>query len=360
MSIKELLKVGLTGNKSVSGPVFLKEDSKASRQLQELEQLYKIVNPSLKEELEKEMRCLRYGIAGEEAIAFELRNSHIPMVVLHDLYLEYEGLTAQIDYLIITRKCIFVVECKNLYGNITVNNNGDFIRTITNGKRIYKEGIYSPITQNTRHMELLKKLRLSEKGFLSKMMFERYFSDIYKSVVVLANSKTVVDVKYAKKDVKEQIIRCDQLIKYIKDMNSRSKDLSNTDKEMLELGKSILKYHSENTVDYYKKYRVPCEEQVMVPENCEEKSVIKDDTDSCILEETPLYTELKRYRLEKSRLEKVKPYFIFTNAQLEEIVCRKPENMEELDEISGFGKVKCEKYGGEILDIVRRLNGSVN
>lgn len=304
------------------------------------------MNPSLKEELEKEIRCLRYGIAGEEAIAFELRNSHIPMVVLHNLCLEYEGLTAQLDYLIITRKCIFVVECKNLYGNITVNNNGDFIRTITNGKRTYREGIYSAITQNTRHMELLKKLRLSEKGFLSKMMFERYFSDIYKSVVVLANPKTVVDVKYAKKDVKEQIIRCDQLIKYIKDANSRLKDLTNTDKQMLELGESILKYHSVNIVDYYKKYRVVCDEQGIVNKNCEERSVIEDDTESCLLEETPLYRELKRYRLEKSRLEKVKAYFIFTNAQLDEIVCRKPKNLEDLGKISGFGKVKCERYGG--------------
>lgn len=47
---------------------------------------------------------LQAGICGEDTIAFELKNSHIPMMVLHDLYLEHEGLSAQIDYLIVTRK----------------------------------------------------------------------------------------------------------------------------------------------------------------------------------------------------------------------------------------------------------------
>lgn len=69
------------------------------------------------------------------------------MYILHDLYLEDHDLSAQIDFLIITRKRIFILECKNMIGNIEINNLGDFIRTMKfNGKYI-KESIYSPITQ---------------------------------------------------------------------------------------------------------------------------------------------------------------------------------------------------------------------
>ncbi len=81
-----------------------------------------------------------------------------------DLHYEFEGLTAQIDYLIITRKRIFVVECKNLFGNIEINNSGDFIRTMEFNRKYKKEGIYSPITQNKRHLDLLKQIRRESKG----------------------------------------------------------------------------------------------------------------------------------------------------------------------------------------------------
>ena len=41
---------------------------------------------------------------------------------------KYEDLTAQIDYVIITPVYTYYVECKNLVGNITVTDKGDFIR----------------------------------------------------------------------------------------------------------------------------------------------------------------------------------------------------------------------------------------
>ena len=46
-----------------------------------------------------------------------------------------------------------MIECKNLVGDIEVNSNGDFIRKLTYGRRVIKNGIYSPITQNRRHLE---------------------------------------------------------------------------------------------------------------------------------------------------------------------------------------------------------------
>lgn len=43
---------------------------------------------------------------------FELKNSHMPMYILHDIFFEENGLTTQIDYIVITRKVILIIECK--------------------------------------------------------------------------------------------------------------------------------------------------------------------------------------------------------------------------------------------------------
>ena len=85
------------------------------------------------------------------------------MYILHDIYLEYGDVSAQIDYIVVTRKLIFIIECKNLYGNIEINSNGDFIRTMEYGRRTKKEGIYSPITQNKRHLELIKSIKVDSR-----------------------------------------------------------------------------------------------------------------------------------------------------------------------------------------------------
>jgi len=164
----------------MNGPVFLKESSDAAHQLEQLNRLYQNAAGNLKKQIELDMKLLSYGISGEETVAFDLKNSFMPMVVLHDLFLEHEGLSAQIDYLVITKKKVFIIECKNLFGNLEVNSNGDFIRTIGFNGKVKKEGIYSPITQNQRHLDLLRKLRKDNKSnFLSKMLFDTFFESPY-------------------------------------------------------------------------------------------------------------------------------------------------------------------------------------
>lgn len=243
-------------------PIFLKDDSEADRQLIALQELRGKATGKLAEKIEEEISRVNAGIFGEKAVRFELENSHIPMCVLHDLFLEYDGLTAQIDYLIVTRKTTFVIECKNLYGNIEINNAGDFIRTVTYGRRIKKEGIYSPITQNRRHMELIKQIRGAQKGnFLIKALFEKYFDDNYRSVVVLANPKTVLYDRYAKKEIRQQVIRADQLAEYIRKAIENSKMEAYSGKEMESLAQFFLDLHKQPKIDYTAKFTQAMEAQ---------------------------------------------------------------------------------------------------
>lgn len=244
------------------GPIFLKEESDAANFIDRMEEIGKKSSGDLKNKIDEQIKLARYGIAGENNIAFELKNSGIDMYILHDIYLEYEDLSAQIDYMIFTRKHIYVIECKNLIGNIEIDNTGKFIRTYEmNGKRI-KEGIYSPITQNERHMLVLKNLRKSSKiNFITRALFDRNFEDVYKSIVVLANPKTYLNDKFAKKEIKQQVIRADQLIDTIRKLDAEVTDVNWSETEMREPADFFLANSKPNKSDYAVRYEELVKEQ---------------------------------------------------------------------------------------------------
>lgn len=347
-SFKEMVTQKPVGLKK---PDFYKADSDSKKQLERLQQLYATAPDRVKPQIERDMKLLAYGIAGEESVAFELNNSYLPIIVLHDLRLEHEGLSVQIDYLIITTKFCLIVECKNLFGNLEVNNRGEFIRELNfNGTR-KKEGIYSPVTQNTRHMEMIKGIgSANKKNLLNRVAFEKFFKDTYRSVIVLANPKTVINLKRAPKFVKDQIIRSDQLIEYIKKSVRESKDLAWSEKEMYEMADFFVGLHKENPVDYTERY--------FQGDSTEHSVGIQETKESggaeISIEETTLYQALKQYRYETSRAEGVKVYYIYNNAQMEALISVMPRDLDELRRVSGFGEVKCEKYGEAILGIVRK------
>ncbi|WP_010247765.1 HRDC domain-containing protein [Acetivibrio cellulolyticus] len=341
-------------------PVFLKGNSNAEVQIEKLKALEPILNAEGQNIIKQDIKSLEYGIAGEKNIEFELKNSHIPMYILHDIYIEDGELSAQIDYLVFTKKICFIIECKNLYGDIEINSSGDFIRTMEFSGRKKKEGIYSPITQNQRHLELMKKIMTDRKNnIFTKYMAGRYFEDFNKSIVVLANPKTVLNAKYAKKEVKEKVIRADQLVKHIKEVYESSKVAADSEDKMLAWAQSYLDLHKAVEKDYtgkYEQYKINIitprkqDEEVLTP--VAERSTIT--VGEVPVEETDIFKELKAYRLDKSREEKIKPYFIYNDNQLKDLISKMPRNKEELQTVSGFSEVKANKYGDDILKIIKK------
>ncbi|MGL6108377.1 HRDC domain-containing protein, partial [Romboutsia sp.] len=62
---------------------------------------------------------------------------------------------------------------------------------------------------------------------------------------------------------------------------------------------------------------------------------------------------LKEYRLNKSKEENMKAFMVFNNETMEEIISTMPKNTDELQNVRGFGPVKIEKYGQDILNIIK-------
>ena len=310
-------------------PVIYKGSNKA---INELNQIQEYLKTHTSKELEKKARLIQYGIEGEENILFELKNSHFPMYVLHDIYMVDHDLSAQIDYIIITPSMVYFIECKNLIGTIMIDSMGNFTREYTyNGKTI-NEGIYSPITQNQRHLELYKMLREKDKGSVMKFLYDKTFSSGFKSLVVLANPKSILKSRYAPKEIKEKVIKADQLIDYIK---KHEQSAFRNQKDMIAMADGLLSYHQKQEIP-------PIQEE----NTFESIEANKDDQ---------LIESLKKYRMNKAQEKNLPPYYIFNDITLNEIIAYKPTTIEELLAIKGFGPKKCDWYGEDILDIIRSL-----
>lgn len=74
------------------GPVFLKENSNVQTYIEKLKELNEKASGALKQEIEKQIAIAQYGIIGENNIAFELKNSDMDMYILHDIYIECDGM----------------------------------------------------------------------------------------------------------------------------------------------------------------------------------------------------------------------------------------------------------------------------
>ena len=266
--------------------IILKETSDSKTYLSQLEELQKEITPGteLAKKLDKEIAITKAGIIGEDAILFELKNSGMDLVVLHDIYIETnDGRGAQIDYVVITPYARVFIECKNLFGDIEINSKGDFIRTIFYGGRKIREGIYSPITQNQRHMAVFKDIQLSEHGIVGKASINLYFNEYNRSLVVLANPKTVVNDRYAPKDVKEQVIRCDQLIAKLKSIKGSDKS---SKKDMLDSGERMLAKNIDSQKEYIQKFLEL--KKLAVKETREKTSTVSEQLQGIVSEREPL------------------------------------------------------------------------
>lgn len=65
-----------------------------------------------------------------------------------------------------------------------------------------------------------------------------------------------------------------------------------------------------------------------------------------------LFDQLRSKRREQAEKENVPPYVIFSDASLMELATYLPHNNDELNQISGFGDFKIEKYGGIFLSVI--------
>lgn len=316
--------------------VFLKEDSDLQDRYDALSKLIELYPNN--EDLLVEFYCVKKGLEGEKEIHYQLEKANIGMYVLHDINIEYESLKAQIDYIVITKLCCYFIECKNLIGNITVNEKGDFIREFTfNNKRI-KRGMYSPLRQAEEHRDVYKKIWsniLSNNAFinmLKRTISDKNFEQTHRVLVVAANNETILNTKYAPSDIKYKVIKADALVRQIKyDLEHSDSAYWDNEKGMKAWANSFLKLNVNKDIDYLEYYKEKYKLTI-------DKNTIKE--------------KLIEFRLSRSKEMNIPAYYVFTNEELDKILEGLPKTIEELNNILPAIKVKI--HGKEIIDLIKK------
>ena len=86
------------------------------------------------------------------------------------------------------------------------------------------------------------------------------------------------------------------------------------------------------------------------PEQLERKSY-----DDLLPKDKQIYGYLNQWRTEKSEQLNQKKFMICHNSELIDLAQYKPSNLDELQQIKGFGKQKADKFGEDILAILNAV-----
>lgn len=321
--------------------IFLKENSDLQDRCDALIKL-KNEYPN-NENIQEELYIIKKGLEGENEIKYQLSKSNLGLYVLRDVNFEIDGLKAQIDYIVITKANCYFIECKNLVGNITVNEKGDFIREYTiNGKKIRK-GMYSPLRQVEAQRDVFKKIwnnSLSDNKIwntIKRAIAENNFTNSHRVLVVAANNETILNTKYAPKDIKDKVIKADALIRKIQqDLDRTDKDLWDTKKGIEAWALGFLKRSIEIKIDYYNFYK---------EKFIREEIVTKEDNSN-------LKNILIEFRKNRSKELNIPAYYVFTNEELDSLVENKPKTLEELKEMKILSPIKVKTHGELIIEIL--------
>ena len=218
--------------------------------------------------IRQELKKLESGMKGEQETAyfidFNLKDSENYMV-LHDLRFEIDGLTAQIDHLLINKAVgIILVETKNTQAEVSINDDGTMLYDYNN--KLYN--LPNPLAQSHRHELVLDKI-------LKKYNME---IEIMSYVVFLP------DVKIKNKILPKKFYRADTFIEDIRTEFTRSplkilttaiKMITNkipSTKNIENIGKILINEHKPVLIDYDKKYKI----KVIETKNDSEKNIIKE------------------------------------------------------------------------------------
>jgi ATP-dependent DNA helicase RecQ len=74
-----------------------------------------------------------------------------------------------------------------------------------------------------------------------------------------------------------------------------------------------------------------------------------------VADDDPLLASLKSWRREQARDQGVPPYVVFHDRTLQELAAMRPGSLAELEQVSGIGKAKLERYGNALLEVLQAI-----
>lgn len=322
--------------KSISKPVFIKDFEKESEEIVSLNQLlHNAKDDDARKKLQNELNLQKYVQDGLSKVHFELSNSPVPFYGLSNIKLEHNGTTSNIDFLLITHQFCCIIKCRSLQGNIQTDSQGNFFRWVKKNENWSKEGIYSPIEQNRRASTVINGI-LKDVLNLDKMPIL--------SMVVFTNAKATINLDECPEDIKDKVIKVDLLNTKLKELVEDTGTAIFQESKALEIANVLNSLHLNVENNFENKFNLgDIKNEAVKTEAFDEEAKAK------------LAKSLKAYRSAMANSNNIPPYFVFNNEEMERLIVARPRDKEELLKVKGFGQVKIEKYGEDILKLINNI-----
>lgn len=212
-------------------------------------------------QVEKELKLLKSGDKGEQNSAyfidFYYKDSK-NWAIIHDLRIEHNGLTAQIDHLLINRRLDFyVLETKHYNHGIKITDHGEFLVLF---QKQYVS-IESPIEQNKRHIKVLSNI-LHDQKIMPKKLGVTLQPNFLSYILISPKSRVIRP--------KAKFFNTDMIIKSDKFYQQTQDNINNEDgfsairavakiipqDSLKEVADKLVSYHKPSKINYYERFDI--------------------------------------------------------------------------------------------------------
>ena len=262
---------------------------------------------------------MHYGLIGEGRVFYQLNKINDYVVCLYNIRFFVGSEKAQFDFIVITKRKIFIIEVKNLLGNLLITEDNKYERTIYKDWGVQKVGMDNPLIQMNYQRKLLQTLL-------------RGYDVEIECLLVMANDKMIIE----NQSVHKNIIKYDEVESYLSERVLAQK-FSNTE---INIGNYILEKDKQ-----YNYFMVD-----VIKHNIRNQYTPKFDN----YIDLEIYIEILEFRKNYANIKNVPICNVFNNKEAEQLVISKPKTKEEFINVRGFKEKRYLMYGEEIIKIFKK------
>ena len=302
--------------------------------------------------LNYQILLFKIGELGESKVLDELKYSFYPMNIIKDISINIGEFHCQIDFLIITKKSIYLIECKNNGANLKIDSNGSFY-LVKEGK---KNRIFSVLNQIER-----------QKMILEQLDFDVDIKNI-QPIIVYANEETGIEIEDETILRGIDVINLDRLNSLIRE---KEKDLEEiyTEEEIEIIKNKLLDpmlKHSDYVEENSKKWD-EFELRKQLEKNINEKKAlekiaernstksIKANNDGSKISRDEFGEILEKYLIRKSEKLGVTTTSLMTEMMKDEVLEKMPTTVAQLSKLLVSNSVFFHKISSDLLSMINNI-----
>ncbi|VTX80828.1 nuclease-related domain-containing protein [Gemella haemolysans] len=303
-------------------------------------------------DIDHRILLFKIGEIGENKVLDELKYSFYPMYILNDIEINIGEFHCQIDFIIITKKSMYLIECKNTKFNVKIDASGSFF-LLTEGK---KSRTFSVLNQIER-----------QKMILEQLDFGVDIINVH-PIVVYANEETGIEIEDQTKLRGIDVINLDCLNSLIREKEKDLKEIYS--EEEIEKIKNKLMNPELKDTNYVEENFMKWDEfelRRQLEKNINEKKALEKIVEKNLTKNvTTLKNEskishdefenvLERYLIKKSEKLGVTTSSLMTEMMKDEVLEKMPTTNAQLSKMLVSNSVFFHKISNDLLAMINNV-----